>query len=140
MCLLCTRHETTAEQPNQNPCPCDPCIVVKGGGDNVQKKYIVHYIVKGLVLWRKIEQRQQRQVLGDWGLVSALNRRVTSWAGDTEPRAEGGSEPLFKQYFGAHRQGTSFFFLAADLHHSHGNARSEPRLGPTPRLMAMPDP
>ena len=29
---------------------------------------------------------------------------------------------------------------AAGLHHSHSNARSEPRLQPTPQLMAMPDP
>ena len=29
---------------------------------------------------------------------------------------------------------------AAGLHHSHSNARSEPRLWPTPQLMATPDP
>ena len=29
---------------------------------------------------------------------------------------------------------------AAGLHHSHSNARSEPRLGPTPQLTAKPDP
>ena len=29
---------------------------------------------------------------------------------------------------------------AADLHHSHSNVGSEPRLQPTPQLMAMPDP
>ena len=29
--------------------------------------------------------------------------------------------------------------VAASLHHSHSNARSESRLGPTPHLMAMPD-
>ena len=29
---------------------------------------------------------------------------------------------------------------AAGLHHSHNNAKSEPRLRPTPQLMAMPDP
>ena len=30
--------------------------------------------------------------------------------------------------------------VAANLHHSHSNAGSEPRLRPTPQLMAMPDP
>ena len=30
--------------------------------------------------------------------------------------------------------------VAADLHHSHSNTGSEPRLQPTPQLMAMPDP
>ena len=30
--------------------------------------------------------------------------------------------------------------VAADLHHSHSNARSELRLQPTPQLTAMPDP
>ena len=30
--------------------------------------------------------------------------------------------------------------VAAGLLHSHGNARSEPSLQPTPQLMAMPDP
>ena len=30
--------------------------------------------------------------------------------------------------------------VAASLHHSHSNVRSEPHLGPTPELMAMPDP
>ena len=30
--------------------------------------------------------------------------------------------------------------VAAGLHHSHRNARSEPCLRPTPQLMAMPDP
>ena len=30
--------------------------------------------------------------------------------------------------------------VSAGLHHSHSNARSEPRLQPTPQLMAMPDP
>ena len=30
--------------------------------------------------------------------------------------------------------------VAAGLHHSHGNARSELYLGPTPQLMAMLDP
>ena len=30
--------------------------------------------------------------------------------------------------------------LAAGLHHSHGNSRSEPHLQSTPRLMAMQDP
>ena len=30
--------------------------------------------------------------------------------------------------------------VAAALHQSHSNARSEPHLGPTPQLMAMPDP
>ena len=29
---------------------------------------------------------------------------------------------------------------AADLHHSHSNKGSEPRLRPTPQLMATPDP
>jgi len=29
---------------------------------------------------------------------------------------------------------------ATGLHHSHSNAGSEPRLRPTPQLMAMPDP
>ena len=29
---------------------------------------------------------------------------------------------------------------AAGLHHRHSNARSEPRLQPTPQLTAMPDP
>ena len=29
---------------------------------------------------------------------------------------------------------------AADLHHSHSNARSKPCLGPTPQLTAMPGP
>ena len=30
--------------------------------------------------------------------------------------------------------------VAAGLHHSHGNAGSEPHLQPIPQLMAMPDP
>ena len=30
--------------------------------------------------------------------------------------------------------------VAAGLCHSHGNTRSEPRLRPTPQLMATPDP
>ena len=30
--------------------------------------------------------------------------------------------------------------VAANLHHSHSNAEPEPRLQPTPQLMAMPDP
>ena len=30
--------------------------------------------------------------------------------------------------------------VAADLSHSHSNIGSEPRLQPTPQLMAMPDP
>ena len=30
--------------------------------------------------------------------------------------------------------------IAAGLHHSHSNMGSEPRLQPTPQLMAMPDP
>ena len=30
--------------------------------------------------------------------------------------------------------------VAAGLHHSHSNTRSEPRLQSTPQLMAMPDP
>ena len=30
--------------------------------------------------------------------------------------------------------------LASGLHHSHSNAGSEPRLGPTPELTATPDP
>ena len=30
--------------------------------------------------------------------------------------------------------------VAAGLHHSHSNARSEPRLQLTPQLMALPDP
>ena len=30
--------------------------------------------------------------------------------------------------------------VATDLHQSHSNAGSEPRLQPTPQLMAMPDP
>ena len=30
--------------------------------------------------------------------------------------------------------------VAADLHHSHSNARSEPLLLLTPQLMAMPNP
>ena len=30
--------------------------------------------------------------------------------------------------------------VAADLHHSHNNARSEPHLPPTPQLTATPDP
>ena len=29
---------------------------------------------------------------------------------------------------------------AAGLYHSHSNARSEPRLQPTPQLIATPDP
>ena len=29
---------------------------------------------------------------------------------------------------------------AASLHQSHSNARSEPRLRPTPQVMAMPNP
>ena len=29
---------------------------------------------------------------------------------------------------------------AASLHHSHSNARSKPRLQPTPQLMVIPDP
>ena len=29
--------------------------------------------------------------------------------------------------------------VAANLHHSHSNARSEPRLRPTPQLIATPD-
>ena len=29
---------------------------------------------------------------------------------------------------------------AVGLRHSHGNATSEPRVQPTPQLMAMPDP
>ena len=30
--------------------------------------------------------------------------------------------------------------VAAGLHHSHGNSRSEPHLWTTPQLAAMPDP
>ena len=30
--------------------------------------------------------------------------------------------------------------VAAGLHHSHNNTRTEPRLPPTPQLMATPDP
>ena len=30
--------------------------------------------------------------------------------------------------------------IAARLHHSHSNAESKPRLGPTPQLTATPDP
>ena len=30
--------------------------------------------------------------------------------------------------------------VAASIHHSHSNARSEPRLRPTPQLPATPDP
>ena len=30
--------------------------------------------------------------------------------------------------------------VAAGLHHSHSNSRYKPRLGPTPQLLAMPDP
>ena len=30
--------------------------------------------------------------------------------------------------------------VAASLHHSHSNTRSEPHLQSTPQLMAMPDP
>ena len=30
--------------------------------------------------------------------------------------------------------------IAANLHHSHSHARSEPDLRSTPQLMAMPDP
>ena len=30
--------------------------------------------------------------------------------------------------------------VAADLHHSHSNDRSYPRLRPTPQFMARPDP
>ena len=30
--------------------------------------------------------------------------------------------------------------VATGLHHSHSHARSEPRLRPTPKLTAMPDP
>ena len=30
--------------------------------------------------------------------------------------------------------------IAASLRHSHSNARSQPRLQPTPQLKAMPDP
>ena len=30
--------------------------------------------------------------------------------------------------------------VTASLHHSHSNVGSEPHLGPTPQLMAMPDP
>ena len=30
--------------------------------------------------------------------------------------------------------------MAAGLRHSHSNAGSEPRLQPTPQLIAMPDP
>ena len=49
-----------------------------------------------------------------------------SWAA---PAAHGGSQARG-------RIGT----VAAGLHHSHSNAGSEPRLQPTPRLMARLDP
>ena len=45
------------------------------------------------------------------------------------PMAYGGSQA--KGLIGA---------VAAGLHHSHSNARSEPNLWPTPLLTAMPDP
>ena len=38
------------------------------------------------------------------------------------------------------RLGVTSEATAASLHHSHSNARSEPRLRPTPQLMATPDP
>ena len=49
-----------------------------------------------------------------------------SWAA---PTAYGG--PQARGQIGA---------LATGLRQSHGNVRSEPRLQPTPQLMAMPDP
>ena len=45
------------------------------------------------------------------------------------PAAYGGSQA--KGLIGA---------VASNLHHSHSNAGSEPRLQPTPQLMAVPDP
>ena len=49
-----------------------------------------------------------------------------SWAA---PAAYGGSQA--RGLIGA---------VATGLHHSHSNAGSEPRLQPTPQLMATPDP
>ena len=44
-----------------------------------------------------------------------------------------------KAYGGAQARGP-VGAVAAGLHHSHSNARSKPRLRPTPQLMATPDP
>ena len=42
-------------------------------------------------------------------------------------------------YGGSHARGP-IGAVVASLHHSHSKARSEPRLRPTPQLMATPDP
>ena len=42
--------------------------------------------------------------------------------------------------YGGSQAGGSNQSTATGLRQSHSNARSEPRLRPTPQLMAMPDP
>ena len=42
--------------------------------------------------------------------------------------------------YGSSQAGSQIEAAAAGLRHSHSNARSEPRLRPTPQLTAMPDP
>ena len=41
--------------------------------------------------------------------------------------------------YGSSQARGSFGAIAASLHHSHSNARSEPHLQPMPKFMAMPD-
>ena len=42
--------------------------------------------------------------------------------------------------YGGSQAGGPIGAVAAGLHHSHSDARSKPRLQPTPQLTAMPDP
>ena len=42
--------------------------------------------------------------------------------------------------YGASQARSPIGAVVTGLHHGHSNARSEPRLQPTPQLMAMPDP
>ena len=47
---------------------------------------------------------------------------------------------LLSKAYGGSQARSQIGAAAASLHHSHSNATSEPRLRPTPQLMAMPDP
>ena len=47
--------------------------------------------------------------------------------------------PMAQAYGGSQARGLNGA-TAAGLHHSHSNATSEPRLGPTPQLTEMPNP
>ena len=51
----------------------------------------------------------------------------------------GGGWAILAAYGGSQARG-QIGAVAADLHHSHSNARSKPHLQPTPQLMVMLDP